>query len=152
MAKDYPSRSRLPDWEQRLFDFLNEARTSDFAWGRNDCAVGLVNGAVKAQTGVDLGSPHIGQYGDEKAAFRYMRDNGWGRADLDVSERLTAMMDNFLRRENNGRRHRGNIILIESLGGTGFGVRVSSLAYAFHPENGLALIPIPRDALEWKVT
>lgn len=152
MAKDYAARSRLPDWEQRLHGFLNEARATDMVWGRFDCAVGLVNGAVEAQTGVDLGLSHIGKYGDETAAFRYMRDNGWGRADLNMSERLTAMMDSFLRPEKNGRRHRGNIVLIDSVGGVGFGVRVGSHAYAFRSDKRLHLVRIPRGALEWKVT
>lgn len=146
------ARARLPDWEQRLHGFLNTSREEGLEWGHFDCAVGLVNGAVKAQTGVDLGVAHIGKYGDEKAAMRYMRDNGWGRADLDMPERLTAMMDSFLRRETNGRRHRGNIVLLDTEGGAGFGVRVGSHAYALHESGGLYLIRIPRGALEWKVT
>lgn len=152
MAKDYAARQRLPDWEKRLYDFLNEVRTTDIEWGRFDCAVGLVGGAVLAQTGVDLGAPHIGQYGDEKAALRYMRDQGWGRNDLSMTERLIAMMDSFLRRERNGRRHRGNIVLLEGENGAGFGIRVGAQAYAFHPEGGLYLVRIPVGALEWKVT
>lgn len=152
MAKDYAERERLHDWEQRLHNFLNEARASEIVWGEFDCAVGLVNGAVRAQTGVDLGISHVGKYDDEKSAMRYMRDKGWGRADLDMTERLTAMMDSFLRREINGRRHRGNIVLLESIGGVGFGVRVGSQAYCFHSEGGLHLVSIPRECLEWKVT
>lgn len=151
MAKDFPSRPRLPDWEQRLFDFLEANRKAELVWGSRDCAVHLAAGAVKAQTGVDLAAPHMGQYADEKGALRYMSENGWGRADLSMPERLAAMMDSFLRREQNGRRHRGNIVLLEGEE-TGFGVRVGSHAYAFQQTGGLALVRIPAGALEWKVT
>ena len=152
MAKDYPSRSRLPDWEKRLYDFLEANRKASISWGEFDCALGLVSGAVKAQTGEDLGSTHLGQYSDQKAAMRYMRDNGWGGQGLSMAERLAVMMDSFLRRERAGRRHRGNVVLLDSEGGAGFGVRVGSFAYAFHPNGGLHLVRIPKDALEWKVT
>lgn len=152
MAKDYASRTRLPDWEKRLYDFLELHRQSSVVLGEFDCAVGLVSGAVEAQTGANLGGPHLGQYADLKAAMRYMRENGWGRADLSMTERLIAMMDSFLRRERMGRRHRGNIVLLESEGGAGFGVRVGAYAYAFHPNGGLHLVRIPKSAIEWKVT
>ena len=152
MAVDYPSRSRLPDWEKRLYNFLHDNRDALMVWGEFDCVLGLARGAVKAQTGEDLGEGHLGQYANERAAMRYLIANGWGRPDISEIERLAAFMDNFLRRERKGRRHRGNIVLLDSEGGAGFGVRVGSFAYVLHEGGGLHLVRIPKDVIEWKVT
>lgn len=133
-------RTRLPDWEFRLFTWLSEIRAKPLEFGQFDCAVGLVSGAIIAQTGVDLGLSHIGKYADELQAHRYMHKNGWAN--------LESMMDAFLRPAVKGDRHRGNIVLLESDVGDGFGVRVGSQAVAFSSV-GLREFPIPPKSFEW---
>lgn len=43
---------RLPDWQQRLTDYLRAHHARPFAWGRWDCAI-FTAGAVRAMTGRD---------------------------------------------------------------------------------------------------
>lgn len=135
-------RELLGDWEQRLFTFLNGVRSQGVEWGQFDCAVGLVAGAVKAQTGADLAVSHIGKYGDQKEALRYMRDNQW-----DTPE---ALMDSFLNKAEKTRR--GNIVLLSQDNWTGFGIRVGAKALAFGPNHGLREFSIIEGSPEWKVT
>ena len=135
-------RVLLDNWEQRLFTFLNEVRSQKVVWGQFDCAVGLVAGAVEAQTGIALGLPHVGKYGDQKEALRYMRDNQW-----DTPE---ALMDSFLNKAEKTRR--GNIVLLTQDNWTGFGVRVGATALAFGPNHGLREFSIVEGSPEWKVT
>lgn len=135
-----PLRKRLPDWEVRLFTFLNEARALHLEYGRFDCAIGLVSGAVLAQTGVDLGAPHLGKYGDALEAHRYVYKNGWASLD--------HMMDSFLRPAEKGDRHRGNIVMLESDAGESFGIRFGQEAVAFGLD-GLRDFRIPENCFEW---
>lgn len=137
----FKKRARLDDWEQQLFTFLNEARNRSVNWGEFDCAIGLVAGAIKAQTGVDLSLEHIGEYADPKEAHRYMRESGWGS--------LEEMMDAFLMRAK--WFHRGNIVLIYTDDWQGFGVRIGRNALAFGPNGGLHEYSIPNDSPEWSV-
>ena len=137
----FKTRDRLPDWEQRLFTFLNTARGNDVEWGEFDCAIGLVAGAIEAQTGVDLGLSHKGKYADAKEAHRYMRESGWGS--------LEQMMDGFLERSK--RPHRGNIVLISNDDWQGFGVRVGARALAYGKNEGLHEYSIPKNSPEWSV-
>jgi len=134
-------RKRLHDWEQRLFVFLNAARERSIIWGEFDCAIGLVAGAIKAQTGIDLSQTHLGQYSDPKEAHRYMRERSWTS--------LESMMDDFLTRT--ARAHRGNIILIYAETWQGFGVRVGDRAMAFGPNGDLHDYKIPKASPEWSV-
>lgn len=138
--KSPPRRTRLPDWEPRLFRWLSEMRSQPLAFGRFDCAIGLAAGAVLAQTGVDLADPHRGQYSDELEAHRYMRRMGWGSH--------TEMMDSLLTRARPGNRHRGNIVLLESDIGQGFAVRTGAKGTAF-AVGGVTEFHIPRNVPEW---
>ena len=135
-----PRRQRLPDWEARLFVWLEEIGKHKLQFGRFDCAVGLAAGAVLAQTGIDLSTPHLGQYADELQAHRYMRKMGWTDH--------ASMMDGILRRARPGDRHRGNIVLLESDIGKGFAVRTGSRGTAF-AVSGVREFNIPRHAQEW---
>lgn len=55
--------TRLPDWQQRLTEYLAASARQAFAPGRFDCAL-FAAGAVEAQTGVDLAARWRGAYGD----------------------------------------------------------------------------------------
>ena len=52
---------RLPDWEQRLHDYLAANEGAVFSWGRLDCAL-FSAGAVLAITGVDPAADFRGHY------------------------------------------------------------------------------------------
>ena len=133
-------RTRLPDWEQRLFVWLNDLREQTLVYGESDCAIGLIGGAVLSQTGVDIAKPHKGAYSDEAAAYEYLAKNGW--------KSLEAMADALLTPVKGSSRHRGNIVLFESSEGKGFGIRVGSKAVVY-AKDGLRHFSIPRAALEW---
>ena len=133
-------RKRLPDWEVRLFSFLDDARTKKLEYGTFDCACGLVGGAILAQTGDDLALAHVGQYCDPLEAHRYLHRKGWST--------LSHLMDSFLRRARTGDRHRGNIVLLTSDLGEAFGVRTGGSAMAF-TEHGLRALRVPIRAQEW---
>lgn len=135
-----PARIRLPDWEIRLFSFLSRARAEALAYGEFDCVCGLAAGAVEAQTGAQMATPHLGKYGSLRASYRYMRKQGWNS--------LEGLMDSFLRRAKPGDRHRGNIVLLESDLGEAFGVRTGAEALAF-AETGLRAFRIPENIIEW---
>lgn len=133
-------RTRLPDWEQRLFTWLNDLREGALVFGENDCAIGLIGGAVLSQTGVDIAEAHRGRYSDEKAAYDYLSACGW--------ENLEAMADGLLTRVKGSNRHRGNIVLLESSEGQAFGVRVGAKAIAY-AKDGIREFSVPRSAKEW---
>lgn len=131
-------RGRLPDWEQRLFTFLQSCRQKTLAYGAFDCACGLAAGAVEAQTGETIGLAHLGKYDNHLAARRYMRNCGW--------DTFESMADSFLRRARD--HHRGNVLLIESNLGQAFAIRTGVDAVAFG-ETGLQPYRIPANTLEW---
>lgn len=58
---------RLPDWRQRLDDYLDSIDGKPFEWGELDCAL-YAAGAVQAMTGVDLAKSFRGQYSDAAGA------------------------------------------------------------------------------------
>ena len=142
-------RKRLPDWEQRLFAFINSSRNRELEWGDFDCVVGLASGAVLAQTGVDLSEKYAGKYDTEKGAMKILNKKSWRGPDL--ADTLTNVMDSFLQRAPKGDHHRGNILLLETEDGVGFGIRTGREVLALAREGGTRLFKAPVGALEWTV-
>lgn len=142
---------RRADWEQRLFAFLNEARGQTFDWGTFDCATGLAAGAVEAQTGQDLAAEFRGLYEGEAAAIKLLKREGWLGDDRDFAMGMEAMMDAFLKRAPKGRRHRGNIVLLETEEGPGLTVRVGAEVVGMSRSGGTRLFKPPVGAPEWTV-
>ncbi|SEI10161.1 DUF6950 family protein [Paracoccus alkenifer] len=68
--------TRLPNWRARFAAEMDRQRREAFAWGRHDCALGLVTGAIEAITGVDLARGYRGKYRGQAAALRILRDAG----------------------------------------------------------------------------
>lgn len=68
--------TRRDDWRGRFAAEMDRQRRTVFAWGRQDCAIGLVCGAVQAITGMDLARGYRGKYRSPKAALKLMRDSG----------------------------------------------------------------------------
>ena len=144
-------RSRLPDWELRLFNFLQDVRSSPLEWGEFDCVIGLASGAVLAQTGVDLAAPFKGAYSDEKSAMKFLLKNKAASKGDDLTIALINLMDMFLQRAPKGNRHRGNIVLLVTEEGPGFAVRVGSKVSALSRSGGTRLFKPPSGSLEWVV-
>ena len=144
-------RDRLPDWELRLFNFLQETNTLSMEWGEFDCVIGLASGAVFAQTGVDLAAPFKGLYSDEKSAMKFLLKNKAASKGDDLTQALINLMDMFLQRAPKGNRHRGNIVLLVTEEGPGFGVRVGSKVTGLSRSGGTRLFRPPPGSLEWVV-
>jgi hypothetical protein len=68
---------RLPDWEQRLSDFIAAGQTRAFEWGAWDCVL-MGTACAAAITGEDKAAAFRGQYSDERGARRVLRELGKG--------------------------------------------------------------------------
>lgn len=67
ILRPQPARLRLPDWPERLAEFIEERRYWPFAWGSQDCAM-FGGDAIAAQTGVDPFAAFRGRYTTEEGA------------------------------------------------------------------------------------
>ena len=145
-------RKRLPDWEARLFTYLNSLRAAELVFGQEDCVVGLAAGAVEAQTGVDFAAAFKGKYSDERTAIKLMIEQGWTKAGSSLKDALIQMMDLHLQRAPKNNRHRGNIVLLETEAGPAFGVRVGTGIVGFSEGGGTRIFKAPRGHFyEWVV-
>ena len=145
-------RSRLPDWEARLFTYLNSMQKAELVFGQEDCVVGLAAGAVEAQTGVDLAAAFRGKYKDERSALKLMIKQGWTAKTNGIQAALVDMMDTHLQRAPKNNRHRGNIVLLETEMGPAFGVRVGTGIVGFSEGGGTRIFKAPKGHFyEWVV-
>ena len=69
--------TRLPDWRARLAAEMDRQRREAFAWGAQDCVLGLAAGAVQALTGDDLGARWRGRYKTPGGARRALHKAGF---------------------------------------------------------------------------
>lgn len=99
---------RLPDWEQRLHDYVAGLEGSAFSWGRLDCAL-FAAGAVVAQTGVDFATPFRGRYQTARGSVRALRRFGAGT--------LEATIDAALPRTPVGYVRRGDLVMANGIAG-----------------------------------
>ena len=68
---------RLPDWEQRLADFLVRHEHRPFEWGEWDCIL-FACAAADAMTGHDAAAAYRGRYTTRRGAARILRRLGQG--------------------------------------------------------------------------
>jgi hypothetical protein len=68
---------RLPGWEQRLAEIVEERRNVPFAWGAQDC-VTFASDVTLALTGVDVLAAHRGTYDTEEEAEAIIGPQGLG--------------------------------------------------------------------------
>lgn len=66
---------RMEDWRRRLGEYVNDARTTPYAFGRQDCWL-FVAGAVAAMTGIDHAKPHRGRYKTARGALGIVKRAG----------------------------------------------------------------------------
>lgn len=74
--------TRLPDWRARFAAEMDRQRREPFAWGGQDCALGLAAGAVEAITGVDAAADWRGRYKTISGARRLVKQAGGDLGDL----------------------------------------------------------------------
>jgi hypothetical protein len=68
---------RLPDWEQRLSNFLTAHQHRPFEWGQWDCIL-FACAAVAEMTGHDAAAAYRGRYTDAQGAALALRELGKG--------------------------------------------------------------------------
>lgn len=105
---------RLPDWEQRLHDYVAALEGSTFSWGTLDCAL-FAAGAVLAQTGVDLAADFRGRYRTARGSVRALRRFGAGTLEATIAARLPAIEPAFAQR--------GDVVMVGGIAGVCVGPR-----------------------------
>jgi hypothetical protein len=88
---------RLPDWEQRLADFIAENRDRPFAWGEWDCIL-FACAAAAAITGEDKAAEYRGRYTTERGARAILREIGAGTLLRTVNANFTRKPPAFAQR------------------------------------------------------
>ncbi|MDQ7775251.1 MAG: hypothetical protein Q4615_04710 [Paracoccus aminovorans] len=69
--------TRLPDWRARFAAEMDRQRRDPFAWGTQDCALGLAAGAVEAITGADLRVGWRSKYKTPAGALKAIKAKGF---------------------------------------------------------------------------
>lgn len=71
---------RIPGWRARMAVALAQNEAAPFAWGSNDCFLGLLVPTVQSLIGVDIGAEYRGTYDSEASAIEVVANSGF--ADL----------------------------------------------------------------------
>lgn len=134
------SLRRLPDWPERLADYLARSRTAVFAWGSTDCAC-FAAGDVLAITGCDV---LPGRWADRAEAVRILREQGG----------LVAAVDAALPRlPSPAYAQRGDVVLVQASvprGRRWLAVCDGARAWAPGPA-GLVAVPMTHAVHAWGV-
>lgn len=87
--------TRLPDWRARLARELDRQRATAFAWGQQDCVLGLAAGAVQAMTGEDLARAWRGRYRSAAGALRALREAGYPGLGAALADHLPEISPDY---------------------------------------------------------
>lgn len=120
--------TRLPDWRSRLAACLAIDPGRKFAWGSNDCFLGLVAPAVEAITGEDIGAPFRGTYDTADGARKALEAAGFS----DLADAAASHFPEI----HPSRMHIGDIAVIPSEAdgvGAGLGVVIGERIMALSP-------------------
>lgn len=123
--------SRLPDWEQRLGEFMAANRDREFAYGQWDCIL-FACAAAEALTGRDEAADFRGRYKTAKGARAILRERGAGT--------LLRTVDRHFRRKGVGYAQRGDLIWF----GGAVGVCLGATAAFLSEPRLLAKVNAPR--------
>lgn len=94
---------RLPDWEQRLIEYLTPLmEAAEFRWGQLDCAL-FVADAVLDMTGEDIAAPFRGRYSTAVGSARALKRYGSGD--------LKSTFDTLLPARPIGYARRGDVVM-----------------------------------------
>lgn len=88
---------KLPDWEQRLSEYIESVRDTPFVWGEHDCCTNFFDAAL-AMTGTDLWHDFRGRYSTELGAFRALKRYGNGDIEPTLDARCEAIPVGFAQR------------------------------------------------------
>ena len=123
--------TRLPDWEQRLHEYIAAATDRPFVFGEHDCWL-FASGAVETLTGVDPAADLRGRYSDDASAKALLRDIGAGTFLRLVQSRFKA--------KPVGLAGRGDLVWVR--GGLGVCVGAQALFVGEERWAGLAGVPL----------
>jgi hypothetical protein len=130
-------KRRLPDWPERLADYLARSRGAVFAWGTNDCAR-FAAGAVGALTGQQVAMP---AWVDKNTSVAVLRACGGIVAAVDaVLPRLATPLLAW----------RGDVVLVQTSARRWLAVCDGERAWAPGPA-GLVATPMDRAVHAWGV-
>ena len=135
----------MPDWEDRLHDYLAALAGATFVWGQIDCCT-FAAGAVEAVTGVDPIPEFRGRYTTARGSVRALRKWGSGTLEATIAAKFEDRPLAFA--------HRGDLVMIDGLLGVSIGVAVGADALFVGDEDGApGLVRFPRAAWRrcWKV-
>lgn len=133
------SVTRLPDWPQRLSEFIESRRHAPFVWGGNDCCR-FAAGAVRAMTGTD---PMAGYcYRDEREARALIE--GAGNIESLLCERLGVPLPAV------AHAMRGDVVIADLDHGPTVGVLLGRMA-AYAGDTGVLLLPWQYARAAWRI-
>lgn len=120
---------RLPDWPERLIEFIEARRTRAFSWGSNDCALFAAD-AVLSMTGVDLGAEWRGYKSKRKAASIINKIGGMRAFAASLQEKQV------------GFAQRGDIVLASMEDMETFGVVIDATKWIGPGQSGIESRPM----------
>lgn len=132
---------RLPDWQPRLVELVNERRLTPYRYGENDCWH-FVRAAVETMTGTLL-FPEMTPYRGWVGAARMLIENGWDTVEEGVTDLLGPPID------PHGSLP-GDIVSYEAVGDRHLALRIGDAALTPSLE-GLVVIERTRWCRAWKV-
>lgn len=97
--------TRLPDWRQRLDDYLDSIDGKPFRWGELDCALFAAD-CVQAMTGVDLAADFRGLYTDQEGAEAAIKVAG--------HDTYAELVSSLLPLAEGGKHMIGDVAVVES--------------------------------------
>ena len=134
--------ARVENWEQRLAEAVDAARTKPFAWGTHDCPTFAFETRAALTGGEDVAALWRGRYSTALGGERVMRRLGWtsleemGRTLLGDPRSAVLLAQ------------RGDIVLADT--GLGFGICVGATAVGMAPA-GLVTLPLTSCRMAWAV-
>jgi hypothetical protein len=134
--------TRLPGWELRLAEAIEDARDRPFRWGRHDCATFAFDLRRDLAGGHDVAALWRGRYTTARGAVRVMRRLGWQSLEAAGRDLLGEPLPSVPLAQ------RGDLVLAGT--GLGFGVCLGARVAGIAPE-GLVLAPLSSCAFAWRI-
>ena len=133
--------ARLPDWEERLSDWIAECAGASFEWGKLDCLM-FAAGGIKAVTGYDPGKGHRGKYDSLTSSVRYLKKLGADSAVDYLDKTFPKVPPSFARR--------GDLVSMGGNAGICFGTVGLFIGFE-NEEPGLIRIPFAEWQSAWAI-
>ena len=114
--------TRLPNWPDRLTQFIVSRKAMPFEWGKHDCCLFAAD-AANAITGKDAAAAFRGKYRTELGAMRAIKRYGKGNIADTFSHAFGEPVPRLLAR-------RGDIVLLEYDGADTVGVSYGDIVVA----------------------